>query len=51
MKKIFSKPFSSITISIVNHMCYPNKEKTYKLLVYSCNIFPVIDPIEHINTI
>ena len=26
-------------------------KKTYKLFVYSCNKFPVIDPNEHINTI
>ena len=27
------------------------KEKMYQLLVYSCNIFPVIDLNEHTNTI
>ena len=51
---LFSKSFSvsiSFTISIKNHPCYPNKEKTYKLLVYSRNLFPVIDPIKRINTI
>ena len=44
---LFFKSFSvSITFlaSIENHLCYPNKEKTYKLFVYSCNMFPVIDP-------
>ena len=45
---LLSKSFS---VSIENHPCYPNKEKMYKLFVYSCNIFPVIDPNEHINTI
>ena len=40
----------SFSLSIENHPCYPNKEKTYNLFVYSCNIFPVIDPNEHINT-
>ena len=41
----------SFTVSIENHPCYPNKEKTYKLFVYSCKIFPVIDPNEQIKTI
>ena len=46
-----SKSFSvSIVFSIKREFEYPNKE-TYKLFVYSCNIFPVIDPNEHINTI
>ena len=40
----------SFSVSIKNYLCYPNKEQMYKLFVYSCNIFPVIDPPEHINT-
>ena len=32
----------------INHLCYPNKEKMYKLFVYSSNIFSIIDPNEHI---
>ena len=51
---LFSNAFSvsiSLSVSIKNRLCYPNKEKTNKLFVYSCNIFPVIDPNEHINTI
>ena len=40
-----------ISVSIENHPCNRPKEKTYKLFVYSCNIFPVIDLNEHINTI
>ena len=54
IRKIIFKIVSvsiSFTISIENHPCYPEKEKTYKLFVYICCIFPVIDPIEHINTI
>ena len=46
---LFSKSFSvSITfsISIENQPCYLDKEKKYKLFVYSCNIFPVNDPNE-----
>ena len=45
---LFSESFS---VSIENHPCFPNKEKIYKLFVYSCNIIPVIDPNEDINTI
>ena len=44
---LFSKAFSvsiSFSVSIVNHPSYQNKEKIYKLFVYSYNIFPVIDP-------
>ena len=41
----------SFSVSIENHPCYPNKEKTYTLFIYICNIFPVIDLNEHINTI
>ena len=41
----------SFSVSIENHPCYPNKEKTYKLIVYSCNIFPVIDPNANISPI
>ena len=41
----------SFSVSIENNPCYPNKEKAYTLFVYSYNIFPVIDPNEHINTI
>ena len=41
----------AFSVSIENHPCYPNKEKACKLFVYSCNIFPVIDPNEHINNI
>ena len=51
---LFSKSFSVsilFSLSIENHPFYPNKEKTYKLFVYSCNIPPVIDPNEHINSI
>ena len=51
---IFKIVFSihvSFSVSIENHPCYPNKEKTYTLFVYSYNIFPDIDPNEHINTI
>ena len=51
---LFSKSFSVsilFSVSIENHPCYPNKEKMYTLFVYSCNIFPVIDPNEHISTI
>ena len=33
----------SFSVSIENHPCYPNKEKTYTLFIYICNIFPVID--------
>ena len=47
---LFLKSFSVsilFSVSIENHLCYRNKEKTYKLFVYSCNIFPVIDPNEH----
>ena len=39
----------SFSISIENHPCYPNKEKTNELFVYSCNIFPLNDPNEHIK--
>ena len=51
---LFSKSFlvsKLLSVLIENHPCYPNKEKTYELFVYSCNIFSVIDPNEHINTI
>ena len=51
---LFSKLFSisiSFSVSIENNPCYQNKEKTYKLFVYSCNMFPVIEPNEHINTL
>ena len=51
---LFSKSFSVSTllsVSIENHPCYPNKEKTYTIFDYICNIFPVIDPNENINTI
>ena len=41
----------SFSVSMENHLCYPNKEKMYKLFAYSCNIFPVIDPNEYISTI
>ena len=38
---LFSKSFSVfisfwLWVSIENHPCYPNKEKTYTLFVYSC---------------
>ena len=46
--KIFSV-LISFSVSIENHPRYPIKE--YELFVYSCYIFPVIDPKEHINTI
>ena len=49
---LFSKSFSvsiSFLVSIKNHLCYPNKEKTYELFVYSFTMFPVIDPSEHIK--
>ena len=36
-----------ISVLIENYPCNPNKEKTYTIFVYSCNTFPVIDPIEH----
>ena len=36
------------TVSIENHLCYPNKEKTF---LYGCNISPVIDLNKQINTI
>ena len=51
---LLSKSFSLsilFSVSIENHLCYPNKEKTHKFFVYSCNKFPDIDPNEHINTI
>ena len=48
--KLFSVSIS-FSVSITNHPCYPNKEKMYKLFVYCCNIFLVIDPNEHINTL
>ena len=37
---LFSKAISvsySFSVSIENHLCNRTKEKTYKLLVYSCN--------------
>ena len=49
---LFSKAFSvSISYSVQNHPCYPNKEKNHKLFFYSYNVIPVIDPYERINTI
>ena len=50
---LFSKAISvsySFSVSIENHLFNRTKEKTYQLFVYSCNIFPVIDLNEHINT-
>ena len=41
----------SVSVSIENNPCNRTKEKMYSLFVYSCNIFPVIDLNEHINTI
>ena len=51
---LFSKSFSVsilFSVSIENQPCYPKKEKKYKLDFYICNIYPVTDPNEHINTI
>ena len=39
------------SVSIEYHPCNRTKKKTYQLFVHSCNIFPVIDLNEHINTI
>ena len=50
---LFSKLYLvsiSFSVSIKNHLCFPNKEKTYKLFVYGCNIFLVNEQNEHINT-
>ena len=46
---IFKSDFSiiSVSVSIENNLCNRTKEK----IVCSCNIFPVIDLNEHINTI
>ena len=51
---LFSKAISvsyCFSVSIENHPCNRTKEKAYYFFVYSCNIFPVIDLNEHINTI
>ena len=50
---LFSKVISvsySFSVSIENHPCNRTKKKTYLLFVNSCNIFPVIDLNEYINT-
>ena len=47
---LFSKSFSVLLLFSIGNQCYPNKEKTYKLLFIAV-IFPVIDPSEHIDTI
>ena len=47
---LFSKAISvsySFSVSIENR----TEEKTYKIFVYSCNKFPVIDLNRHINSI
>ena len=48
LSKLFTVSIS-FSVSIDNHPCYPNKEKTNKLFVYCCDIFPVIDPNEHLT--
>ena len=50
VSKVISVSYS-FSLSTENHPCNRTKEKTYYLFVYSCNIFPVIDLYEHINTI
>ena len=45
---LFSKSFSvsiSLSVSIENHPCYPNKYKNFLFIAIA-----IIDPIEHINT-
>ena len=46
----FQYPYR-FSVSIENHPCNQTKEKTYSLFVYSCNLFPIINLNEHINTI
>ena len=39
----------SFSVSIGNHPWYQNKEKMYKLFVFNCKKFPIIDKNEHKN--
>ena len=53
LHKIFKVVFSINNIYDINlkSSVLSKKRKKFNIFVYNCNIFPVIDPNEHINNI